>query len=333
MTHRKLTQEDRDRIEALLGHGHTEADATHVLGVHPSTVSREVRRLGRTRATYRATDAERDARNKRRCSTYQGMKVENMPAVKRLIINELKHKRSPDEIAGRMALERGHTVIGTDAIYHRLYSPWGQQYCRYLCSRRYRRRTQRRKSKRELTPNRIPLNERPRAGIHGQGDLFVSPQKAHTTASVAVVCEEESQYLVGTKVPNRKPVVVARAMRRMTDKVRLDTLTLDNGIENKHHESVGVSTFFCDSHSPWQKPLVECNIGLIRRWFLSKGTDLRTVSEEELQGYLTTLNHKYRKSLGYRSAYEAARARGIIKKIPSALALTRPRGVAIGVRI
>jgi len=61
---------------------------------------------------------------------------------------------------------------------------------------------------------------------------------------------------------------------------------------------------------------VENNIGLTRRWFLPKGTDLATVSEDTFQSMLHVLNHKYRKSLGYQSAYELTQGRGIIKKIP-----------------
>ena len=75
-----------------------------------------------------------------------------------------------------------------------------------------------------------------------------------------------------------------------------------------------IRTYFCNPHSPWQKPLIENSIGLLRRWFLPKGTDLSKVTEEELQKYIYILNHKYRKSLGYKSADEAARERGILKK-------------------
>ncbi len=82
------------------------------------------------------------------------------------------------------------------------------------------------------------------------------------------------------------------------------------------HEQFGVPTYFCTKGSPWQKPHVENSIGLTRRWFLPKGTDLGMVPDATFQSMLGVLNHKYRKSLGYRSAYEVALARGIIKKIP-----------------
>jgi len=92
---------------------------------------------------------------------------------------------------------------------------------------------------------------------------------------------------------------------------------MDNGLENKDHKQFGIPAYFADPHSPWQKPHIENNIGLLRRWFIKKGTNLQTVSDQQLQEYLRILNGKYRKSLGYQSAYEAAIKRGIIQqKIP-----------------
>lgn len=313
-----LTRADRDEIEILLGKGYVQADIARVLKVAGSTISREIGERKRKTGRYDAETAEQKARVQRLCSKYQGMKVESLPAVKATIVRMLTAYRSPDEIAGRLNREAGRTVIGKDAIYRWLYAAWGQRYAHCLCTRRRRRRTQKRTGKREMIPERIPLSMRPEEGIHGEADLFVSPRRAHTPVSVAVVCERESKYLWGKRIPNRKPRIMASAMRKMGQELSLDTVTLDNGIENKEHKGFGASAYFCDPRSPWQKPHIEQSIGLMRRWFIHKGTDLRTVPEDALQEYLGILNGKYRKSLGYRSAYEAALERGILKtKIPA----------------
>ncbi|MBI5413636.1 IS30 family transposase, partial [Candidatus Peregrinibacteria bacterium] len=75
--------------------------------------------------------------------------------------------------------------------------------------------------------------------------------------------------------------------------------------------------FFADPYSPWQKPLIENTIGLLRRWFFKKGTDWSTVNEKQLQHALSILNNKYRKSLNYASALEVAMAHGIITSDPN----------------
>ena len=106
---------------------------------------------------------------------------------------------------------------------------------------------------------------------------------------------------------------MTKAMCLFAKGANMKSMTMDNGIENKDHESWDVSAFFADPHSPWQKPMIENEIGLLRRWYFKKGTDWSLVSEDALQPAITFLNNKYRKSLGYQSALEVARAHGMIK--------------------
>jgi len=126
--------------------------------------------------------------------------------------------------------------------------------------------------------------------------------------------EENAGNIVFMRDPTRGGL--ATTLNEIVEDISIDDLTWDNGIENKHHKQFSLPSFFCNPHSPWQKPHVENGIGLIRRWFVPKGTNLNKVSEEKYQQYLNILNHKYRRSLGYKSAYEVALERGIIQKIP-----------------
>lgn len=310
-----LTQFDRDRLEVLLRAGHTQQEAADVLRVDKSTISRE-RKRKRKDGRYEAVAAEHKARVQRLGSKYQGMKIEKCPDLREEIIRKLKKKRSPDEIAGRMKKDSCIPRIGTSAIYKWLYSPYGQQYCKYLCTKRYRKRKQKKKTKREMISNRKPLYLRPVFGIHAEGDTAVSPKNAKTSAAALVVCEKESQLLLGQRLPNLKPATIARAANQTIISAAIDTIAWDNGQENRDHEQMDIPAYFCDPHSPWQKPHVETNIGLLRKWFTPKKTDWRTVSEKQFQTYLHILNSKHRKSLGYASAYEIAYGRGIIVEIP-----------------
>jgi transposase, IS30 family len=313
-TYRHLDYKARDRIEALRDAGVSQVEIAKIIGVDKSTISRELRNRGRKDGTYGAAGAEAKARVRRTNSKYQGMKVEAHPVLKAHIMHALQSLRSPDEIAGRLRRDGVTPRIGANAIYKWLYSPFGQQYVRYLCTRRYTRKKQRRLPKRETIPNRIPLLFRPVEGMHAEGDTFLSKRGSLASGFLASVID--TKLLVGTLIPNRHADTVLRAVRHSLSGVSVDTLTLDNGTENVLHELFQLLTFFCDPHSPWQKPHVEGGIGLTRRWFLPKGTDLSTVSEATFQSYLVILNHKWRKSLGYRSAYEVSLERGIIKKAP-----------------
>ena len=314
---RHLNQFDRDRIEALLRAGHKQEKIAEILCVDAGTISREIQKRKRKNGFYEALTAQRKADIKRSLSKYQGMKIEEYPELRARIISELQQRRSPDEIAGRMKREKLKTRVNTNAIYKWLYSVWGQKYCHYLCTKRYRKKKQKQATKREMITNRISLEKRPKRGEHAEGDLFVSPIKTGVQRSGAIVCVPSAQLLVGRMIENKKPATMAQAIRQIDSEISIDDLTMDNGLENKNHEEFGIPTYFADPHSPWQKPHVENNIGLLRRWFIKRGTNLQTISDQQLQEYLRILNGKYRKSLGYQSAYEVAMKRGIIQqKIP-----------------
>lgn len=311
-----ITQKERDRIESLLDQEVSQKEIAKILKVDESTVSRE-RKRKRKNGRYNADTAEHKASVKRSNSKHQGMKIESNKRMRKLIVKGLKAKRSPDEIAGRMRKEKRKRRIGANAIYKWLYSAFGQRYCKYLCTKRIKKKKQRRLPRRDMIPNRISIHNKPKTEglLELEGDTFVSGKKAGTTESVFFGSVGRIHLLVGTKVPNLKSDTMVEAVNRTTKEIDPDFMILDNGIENKHHQDFNMDAYFCDPHAPWQKPRVECDIGLLRRWFIPKGTDLRTVSEEKLQEHIHTLNKKYRKSLGYMSAYEASIKKGIIEKV------------------
>ena len=313
-----LQHKHRDRIHALYLHGHTQKHIAEVLGVDGSTISRELSRYGKKTWRYSSVRAQKDAEEKRTHSKCDGMKIEGYPGLKERIIHELKELRSPDEIAGRMKQEKLAVRVGKNAIYKWLYSDYGKNYCHYLCSRKVRLKKQSKAPTRHLIPNRISLRNRPNdeLQVHGESDLFVSPTTLHTKTVGHLTVIPRTHLLVGNFLPSKSPRVMITSMKRIQKNVTVTTWTMDNGIENIYHEQFGIPTFFCTKGSPWQKPHIESSIGLIRRWFLPKGTDLSKVTEEELQSMLFTLNHKYRKSLGYRSSYEVSLEDGIIATVP-----------------
>lgn len=321
----QLTDKKRDRIEALLDAGNSQKEIAKILKVNPSTISREIAKRKKEDGSYDADTAVHKAGIKRSNSKYQGMKIERNPTLKKRIIAELKECRSPDEIAGMLRQEKIH--IGTNAIYKWLYCVYGQQYCKYLCTKRYRKKKQTQTTKREMIPNRMSIDKRPkkRGLVHAEGDTLVSGRKTGSLAAASMVALQKTKLLLGDRLDNLKPTSMEASMIRVQKVAAFDTLTMDNGIENKTHEQYGISTYFCDPHAPWQKPLVEQSIGLLRRWYIKKGSDLSQVSPQEYQEMLHYLNHKKRKSLGYKSAYEASFACGIISTLPRSEIAFHPR--------
>ena len=302
----------RDRIEAMIDENIPHVEIAKILGIHKSTVSREVKRRQKKDGTYSATVAEHKALVKRENSKYQGMKIERHPALRKYIISELKHFQSPECIAGKMKEESVAPRVSSDAIYRWLRSSMGQRYCKYLCTKRYRKKPHSENPTRHTIPNMTSIHRMPLdLGWIAEGDTFLSPKKARKTAAV-LVGWRESKLLKGDLVQSLRPKHTTRVMKKITSEYTLDALVLDQGIENKEHEQFGMLTYFCDKASPRQKPFIESSIGLLRRWFWPKGTDLSKISKEEFHEKLEIINNKYRKTLHYRSANEKSREYGIL---------------------
>ena len=85
------------------------------------------------------------------------------------------------------------------------------------------------------------------------------------------------------------------------------TLTRDRGSENLGYmeleRTLGIRCFFAHAYHAWERGSNENANGLIRRFF-PKGTDFRTVSDEEIQRVEYLLNTRPRKRLGWKTPYE-----------------------------
>jgi IS30 family transposase len=83
------------------------------------------------------------------------------------------------------------------------------------------------------------------------------------------------------------------------------TLTWDQGSEMARHAEIaaalgGIEIFFCDPHSPWQRPSNENTNGLLRDYF-PKSTDLSVHTANDIAIVQTELNLRPRKVLDWDS--------------------------------
>lgn len=321
-------QTKRDRLQALLESGCKQEVIAKILGVSQPTISREVNRnrkkkwqKGGTKiGPYEASVAEHKALVRREASKYQGMKIEQDNQLQKYIIEKLKARWNPDEISGRMKKDKKPFYASKTAVYDWLRSSYGQQYCAYLYSRRYRRKKRGCKTEKALIPNRTSLERRPLGATnrsrygHWEGDTMVSAKEKRSKAALSVVYERKAKYIEAKKIKNLKPDSHNQALILMLqDKKRL-SLTQDNGIENTRHEKLDIKTFFCNPYSSWQKGGVENAIKMIRN-FIPKGSDVNDYPEEYVKIVITILNNKPRKSLGYKTAYEVMREKKLLKNI------------------
>jgi len=100
---------------------------------------------------------------------------------------------------------------------------------------------------------------------------------------------------------------IANTITTLPEQLR-KSLTWDQGAEMAEHAKLRITTglpiYFCEPHSPWQRPSNENTNGLLRQYF-PKGTDLARHSRDDIDAVAATLNNRPRKTLGWKTPAEA----------------------------
>ncbi len=313
----KLTSCERLELSILLEKKYSYRAIAKTLERSPNTISYEVETNG-GRTGYNAKHAHQYARVRKKNTRRAWSKIESIPELKTYVIKGLENHWNPDEIAGRMKLEKKPWYASKTAIYEWLRSIYGQRYCMYLYTQRYTKKKRVEKMRREMIPERVSIHQRflgadhrTRYG-HWEYDTIVS--RKGCTGGVSVGVERKSRLVVATLVKSMSTFEHMKAIQVHISTYKTLSGTFDNGIENKAHRSLGIPTFFCDTYNSGQKGSVE-NVNKMIRRYVPKGTNFREVSQRSIDYAIDRINNKPRKILGYKKALEVARGCGIIKKI------------------
>jgi len=238
---------------------------------------------------------------------------------------------TPEQIAGRLSVEEINFTVSHETLYCFIYKyhiDWTKLLPRKHAPRWYKGMGKG-ISKRDMIPNRVSILERPECINnktefgHWEGDSIVCSQ---STVSLNVMAERQTQYVSIRRVGNRGAEVTKEAMISSLERFKASSrlsITMDNGIEFKHHEKVtealNIKTYFCQPYHSWEKGLVEQINGLIRR-FLPKKTDLSKITEEEVGVIEFLLNSRPRKLLNWATPAEVFARKSGIKVVGDALA-------------
>ena len=313
-----LSDHERNEIEILTNKSYGVREIARVLNRSPNTISYEIK-TNSVSGEYIAKKAKDKARMSRRSRRYQQYKVERDKALKEYVVEGLKKHWNPDEISGSMKETNQPFYVSKTQIYDWLYSKYGQSYCQYLYSKRYHSKKRRPATKRVMIPDRISITKRPLGATnrsrygHWEGDTIVSSKKSGSRAALGVFVERKVKLDVGRLLPNLSPELFTPAANYSLGNKLALSLSLDNCIENKQHKAIVAQTFFCDPYSSWQKGTVENFNKMIRR-YIPKGTDLSTINQTQVDEYMSIINNKPRRSLGYKSALQLANEKGILRK-------------------
>jgi IS30 family transposase len=304
----QLTQEERYQIYILKKAEYSQAEIAGLLERDKSTISRELHR-NRGLKGYRPRQAQSLALRRRNNKAHPRIGSKVWQLVDALIRDEW----SPEQVVGRVEMEQG-VSISHEWIYQYVYADKrsGGDLYRFLRCQKVRRKRYGVYSRRGCIPNQVSIEERPaivdakRRFGDWEGDTVIG--KSHRGALVTLV-ERKSLYTVIRSVIHKTAAAVrAAVVDGLTPYIdRVHTITYDNGREFTDHEGMAsdleTRIYFAHPYASWERGLNENTNGLIRQYF-PKHRDLTTVTKSEIEKAMDKLNHRPRKSLGYRTPYE-----------------------------
>lgn len=299
----QLAREQRYQIYALKKAGHSQSLIAELLGVHKSTISRELRRNHGLRG-YRPKQAHEFARQRQQDKPRSRIPPDTWTTVERL----LRLQWSPEQITGWLK-KTGQGSISHEWIYQHIYSDkaaGGDLHINLRCQKKRRKRYGSKSIRGQLV-DRQSIEDRP-AQVESRcrvGDWEVDTiiGKGHQQAIVSLI-ERKARLALLAKVEQKSADQVARAIVRLlephTDKVH--TLTSDNGKEFAKHKEISkklsATFYFAHPYSSWERGSNENMNGLVRQYF-PKNCELKAVTDKEIQIVMHRLNNRPRKCLGY----------------------------------
>ena len=287
----QLNIEDRCELARLHAQGRSLRQIATALDRAPSTIARELKRNTARQQGYRPRYAQEQARARR----WGGARLDRDAALRARVLARLKPGWSPEQIAGRFRRERGTTIISHETIYRFIYAQTtrtkpDRAWRHYLPRAKWRRgwRGRRGGSPASFIHLRRPVQERPvtasdrRTPGHWEADLMLFRTSGQ---AVLTVHERHSRLLLAGRPPGKAATPIAQALARLLGPLPAPWRQ-NRHLRQRHGvrpppptPALGIETFFCDPHAPWQKGGVENAIGRLRRG-LPRKTDLATVSAE-----------------------------------------------------
>lgn len=305
--YKQLDLKKRHKIKALLDEGHNQSQIAKNIGVHRSTISRELTRnvakRGPTAKQYRPDLAQQktDRRHRDKPKHHRFSELLKMQARQWLT----EEKLSPELISARWALDETTEGVSHETLYkwiwagkHKTGSQDQYLYKHLKHGRRKRKRGNYNDSRGHL-PDRTSIEDRPGVVDERQrlGDIEVDLMmgKAHKSALLVLV-DRATLLMFIEKLSSKKANEVASAITRRLGRLPgsfIKTLTFDNDKAFAKHQKIAgtfnADTYFTRPYTSQDKGTVENRIGVIRRWF-PKGTDLRKISKERIKQVEQYLN-------------------------------------------
>jgi IS30 family transposase len=324
MSYSHLTAAERTTLMVMLAEGSSQIAVAGHLRRDRSTISRELARNGTDDITtgqpYDAVLADQRARALREAPGRFPKLGADTPLFA-VVADQLREGWSPEQIAGRLKqtfADDSCRTVSHETIYTAIYvMPRGALRSDLISLLRQghakRRPRARGQDRRGQIPDMVSLHVRPPEiedrliPGHWEGDLI---KGARNQSSVGTLVERSSRLVLLARMDGATADAAFEGFTSSLNRVHgsmRKTLTYDQGKEMSRHKDLtaatGVTVYFADPHSPWQRGSNENTNGLLRQ-YLPKGTDLSDLTQDDLDAIAWKLNTRPRKIHGFRMPIE-----------------------------
>ena len=319
-TYKHIDAAERDFIHRHLNEGRSGRWIGAELGRPASAISRELARNLGALGGYDAFAAGKGARGRRRRGP---VKLREGSALREHVFAQVRKGWSPQQISSNLErmlapVDQAPGQVSHETIYQAIYVlPRGEIRKQLIgClrqGRKLRRPRSQGKDRRGGLVGMTSIHQRPAGALSRElfgdweGDLI---KGAGNASAVGTLVERKSRFTILVKMKDGGADAALegfqRALRRVPEGMRT-SLAYDQGKEMARHAELArrlnLKVYFCDPHSPWQRPTNENTNGLVRQ-YLPKGVDLSPYSRRDLEKIAHSLNTRPRACLGFQTPEE-----------------------------
>ncbi|MFN8769384.1 MAG: IS30 family transposase [Neisseriaceae bacterium] len=308
-----LTQRERYYICRQIANFVSIASIAESLEIHKSTVYREIKRNSRELNDYDSDYAQKQSSIIRSNASRSKCFKQFTDSVITYIKDKLNLKWSPEQISGRLKIDMNKSISHVTIYKYIKHDKANAGKLFKLLShqgRKYRYGT----TNTSNIIGRIDISQRPkivdkktRIGDF-EVDTIVTKRNSGTTCLFTMV-DRRSKLTFIRKVENRYSLSIKEVIEDiyLNTTIPIRTMTSDNGPEFAEHKAISQNIscgfYFARPYRSCDRALNENTNGLIRK-FIPKGSDLATITEDEIRNIENLLNNRPRKSLKFRTPNE-----------------------------
>lgn len=306
-----LTKEQRYVIQSLLRRGVSRTDIAKELGVHKSTIGREIKRNCTKRGKYQAEQAHTYTQDRKERFAIQRKFTKQVEIRVRNYLE--KEQWSPEQIVGYCNKE-GIEMVCTERIYQYIRQDkidGGDLYKHLRHKLKHRKRPV--NDNKVRIKDRMGIDQRPDKANnreefgHFEMDLVIGKDNK---GAILTLTERKSKhflcrYLPEGKIAKHVAEIVVEELLPYKDHVH--SITTDNGTEFAEHKIIAqklkTTVYFAHPYCSWEKGQIEYCNKLLRQYIPKKQT-INKHNTMNLKQIQMKINRRPRKNLGYEKPFK-----------------------------